>query len=265
MGSVVKRQKASRTAKASSPPPGRARAAATVTTLAVVAGYVFVSGTFTLPPTPAQAAVKEVFSPYFAQQWDVFAPNILRTNSSLELQAQWRDEDGELVHSEWVEATDMELEAVRGSATPSRISKNTVNALSAYVSRYDELSEKQQARVGDTFIQRDGDGGFEPIPDETLVDEVAALGDDRGAVVSFVRYDYMLTRFADAFTEAHFGEDVERVRWRVRFDRPNDFEERFEPRVKPASYITFGWRQPAADTSDEVAAVFDDVLERYER
>lgn len=260
---MARKKKAHHPAPAA-PPAGRRYTAAAVGTLAIVAGYVFVSGAFTLPPTPAQAAVENVFAPYFSQQWDVFAPNILRTNSALEVQAQWRDEDGELVHSDWVGATDMEQEAVKGSVFPSRISKNTVNAIGSYMTRYDELSQAQQERVQDTFIQRDDASGFEPIPDEELVDEVAALGDDNGGdVTRFIRYDYMLMRYADAFSEAYFGEEVERVRWRVRFDRPNDFEQRFEERVKPASYITFGWRQPAGDPTDGISTVFDDVVGRY--
>lgn len=250
--------------RSSQPQSKRAQTAAAVGTLAVVAGYVFVSSAFTLPPTPAQAAVEEVFAPYFSQQWDVFAPRILRTNSFLEVQAQWRDEDGGLVHSDWVGVTDMELSAVQGEALPSRIAKSSTGAVSTYLDRYDALSEDQQTRVEDTFIRSDGEGGFEPIPDEELIDEVSALGDDRDAVVKLVRYDYMLTRFADAFSEAHFGEEVERVRWRIRFERPNDFEERFEPQIKPVSYLTLGWRQPSGDTTEAVAEVFDDVVGRYE-
>ncbi|MFG6445217.1 DUF5819 family protein [Microbacterium sp. P06] len=261
----MKNQKKARKAQAAPPQKSRGRATATIGTLAIVAGYVFVSGAFTMPPTPAQAAVENVFAPYFSQRWDVFAPNILKTNSSLELQAQWRDADGELVHSDWVGATDMELGAVKGSSFSSRISKNTVNAVGTYITRYEELSEEQQERVEDTFIEVTDDGGFSPIADDELVSELTDLGDDNEAdVIRFMRYDYMLGRYADAFAEAHFGEEVERVRWRIRFDRPNDFEERFESRVKPTSYITFGWRQPSGDPADDTAAVFDDVLGRYE-
>lgn len=250
-------------ARSAQPRRRRAPAVATIGSLAVVAGYAFVSGTIVLPETPAQAAVEEVFSPYFSQSWKLFAPNIARTNRALELQAQWRDEDGELQLSDWVEASDVEFEGMRNAGIPSRVTGVTVSAAADYLGRYDELTEAQQVRVTDTFIQRDGEGGFEPIPDDELVDEVDQLGDDRTAVVRFIRYDYMLQRFADAFTEAYFGQEVERVRWRVMVDQPNSFEERFEPKVIPVSYVTFGWRQYWSDANDQIASVYDDVVGRY--
>jgi hypothetical protein len=261
----VKKKKQPPARQTGRPPGAKAKTFATLGTLAVVAGYVFVSGTFVLPETPADAAVEDAFAPYFSQSWKLFAPDIARSNRSLELQAQWRDEDGELVFSDWVEATGIEFEGMRGHALPSRVSGVTVSAAGDYLDRFESLSEDQQVRVEDTFIQRDGEGGFEPIPDDELVAEVDELGDDRRAVIRFIRYDYMLTRFADAFTEAHFDQEVERVRWRVRIDRPNDFDERFEPQVRQPAYTTFGWRQPARDTADDVAAVFDEVLARYDR
>src|SRR5690606_7084001 len=108
---------------------------ASVLTVVILLGYVFVSATFTLPPTPARGFVQATFAPYFSQRWNVFAPNVMRTNRELQIQVQWREE-GELVHSDWVDVTDMEYAAVRGIPMPSRISKSSFNATQAYMSRY---------------------------------------------------------------------------------------------------------------------------------
>lgn len=232
-------------------------------TVVLLLGYGFVSATFTLPPTPARPVVADVFGPYFSQQWNVFAPNIMRTNRSLQIQVQWR-EDGELVHSDWVDVTDIEFAAVRGIPTPSRIQKSSFNATQAYVSRYNALSDDQRERVRDTFIEARGDGEFAPIADPELVDEIDALGDSRSAVIRFVRYDYMLTRFADAFGTAYFDQEIERVRWRTEVERPNDFLHRFSDTPQhDTTYLTFGWRQPVADIDPQVIAVYDDVIQRY--
>ncbi|MFB2556160.1 DUF5819 family protein [Herbiconiux liangxiaofengii] len=248
---------------------GRLAGIATGVTLALVAGYVVVSSSFTLPSLPTNSAVADGFAPYFSQRWDVFAPKMLRTNSALQIQVQWRDENDELVKSDWVDVTGMELNAIDYDPMPSRISKNSVNAAVTYLTRYDELNDAQQERVEDTFIERSDDGGFQPIPDEQLVDEIEALGDDGtddGDVVPFIRYDYMLTRFASTFGQAYFGHDVERVRWRVQFDRPNDFEHRTDDeRQTPQSELEFGWRQPAEAPDPEKVAVFADVIGRYDR
>jgi len=239
---------------------------AAATSLALLAGYTFVSATFTLPASPAQAAVQDGFAPYFSQRWDVFAPNMLKVNSSMEIQVQWRAE-GELVHSEWVDVTGMELGTVGGNLLPSRITKNTVNAITTYLSRYDELSDDQQARVEDTFIQRTDDGEFGPIPDGELIAEIGELGDDDSSesdVIRLLRYDYMLTRFAATFGEAYFGQEIERVRWRAAFSRPNDFAHRNErERQTEPSSLEFGWRQPSEATDPAVVEVFRDVIDRY--
>jgi hypothetical protein len=239
---------------------------AAATSLAVLAGYVFVSATFTLPASPAQAAVQDGFAPYFSQRWDVFAPHMLKVNSSMEIQVQWR-EDGELVHSDWIDVTGMELDAVDGNLMPSRISKNTVNAITTYLSRYEELSDDQQLRMQDTFIERTDDDDFAPIPDADLIEELDELGDDDSSesdVIRILRYDYMLTRFATAFGEAYFDQDVERVRWRADFSRPNDFAHRNqEERQNEPSRLEFGWRQPSEITDPAIVAVFRDVIDRY--
>lgn len=247
-------------------PAARGRLAPTLATVAAVAligGYVFVSATFTAPPSPARAAVSDGFAPYFSQRWDVFAPNILRVNSALQVQAQWRDDNGDLQTSEWVDVTDMELASVRGIPAPSRISKNSGNALGTYLERYNELSEAQQERVQDTFIERTDDG-FAAIPDADLLAELDGLGDDDGAAVPFVRYDYMLNRFTTVFAEAYLGHDVERVRWQAQFDRPNDFLHRFDDeRQFDLSQLTFGWRQAEQPDDASVRDIFADVQTRY--
>ena len=245
----------------------RLQSAAVGVVLALTAGYAFVSATFVLPESATYAAVDDAFAPYFSQRWDVFAPRMLKVNSSMQIQVQWRDEGGELVRGDWMDVTGAEMTAVAGHPLPSRIQKNTVNAITTYLGRYQELVPAQQRRVEDTFIV-ETDDGFAAEADSTLIDELVALGDaeSRSDVIRLLRYDYMLVRFADAWGEASIGRPVERVRWRITFQRPNDFAHRADEDAQtPASSIVFGWRQPLAAPSDEVVAVFRDVVDRYAR
>lgn len=255
-----------RPAPAGSPAPraGLAPTIAAAAAVAVIGGYVFVSATFTAPPSPARAAVSDTFAPYFSQQWDVFAPDILRVNRSLQIQAQWRDDSGDLVKSGWLDVTGTELAAVAGSPAPSRISKNSQNALGDYLDRYRDLTDAQQERARDTFIEQTDDG-FEAIPDADLLADFEGLGDNAGDVVRFVRYDYMLTRFSTVYSEAFFGKPVERVRWRLQTDRPNDFEHRLDDqRQFESTELTFGWRQADHPDDDAVRDIFADVQARYD-
>lgn len=247
-------------------PPAVPRPAkiATAVAVALVAVYVVVSlaivapaGAFRSAMAPAVAAA----SPFFAQKWNVFAPNIMKSNTELRVQAQWRDSSGTLVKSEWVGLTALEQNAVEGSALPSRIQKSSWNATLAYAKRYAALSSAQRAVVRDTFIERHG-SGFRAKPVDALIDELA--GDNPGDVVRFLRYDYMLKEYATGFATAYFGHEIHRVRWQIHRTRPNDFEHRFDPARQFAdSDTTFGWRH-ADDTIDpQTVAVYSDVIERY--
>src|SRR5688572_11830167 len=114
----------------------RGRRIAAILSAVVIAGYIFVTLVFVMPPGPVKSAFAEVrsaASPYFTQKWNVFAPNIAKTNPELRIQAQWRDESGELIKSDWVSITELEFQSIPGNLLPSRIHKSSWNAQSAYL------------------------------------------------------------------------------------------------------------------------------------
>lgn len=244
----------------------RGRIAATVISLFVVAAYVFVTLLFVAPPSPVKAAfsgVTKAASPYFAQKWNVFAPNIAKSNPQLRVQAQWRADNGDLVKSEWTNITALEFTAVTGSALPSRIQKLSWNALSSYFTRFRELTTEQRAVVQDTFIERH-DGGFRGKPSDQLIDQLTSLGENRGDVIDLLRYDYMIKEYATYFATAVFDKKIERVRWEIYRERPNDFDRRFDdaPQYEP-TITRFGWRQADDRIRADALATFDDVIARY--
>ncbi len=246
-----------------SSPPALSRSARVTGVIATLIVFVVVAGTALIfPPSgnPLRSAVQDVAFPYFSQNWRVFAPNILKSNRTVEIRAQWPDENGELVTSGWVSITDIEQRTVMGNAAPSRIEKNSWNASNTYLKRYFALDEEQRDRVRDTFIER-YDGGFRPIPVEDLI---ADLGEDDGDVIRFLRVDYMLMRYATMYAAAGFGEDIERVQWRVVTERPNDFTHRFDDERQFTPTIrTFGWRQSNLTIEADVLKQYRAVIDRY--
>lgn len=227
----------------------------------IVVAIVMVGTALVLAPagTPLRSEVRAVAMPYFGQTWKVFAPNILKVDRTLEMRAQWR-EDGELVTSGWVSITDIEQGGVGGNVAPSSIRKSTWNVSGTYLRRYQALDEAQRTRVRDTFIERVGDG-FQAIPVEDLI---ADLGEDDGDVIRFLRMDYMLMRLTTLYGTAGFGQDIERVQWRVVRERPNDFTHRFddEPQHDPV-VSTFGWRQTTLDVEADIVRDYRRVIERF--
>ncbi|HEX5857501.1 MAG TPA: DUF5819 family protein [Microbacterium sp.] len=242
------------------------RVAATVISLVLVTAYVIVTLLFVLPPSQVKTAlggVTRAASPYFAQKWNVFAPNIAKSNPQLRIQAQWRDGDGGLVKSEWINVTALEFGAVAGNALPSRIQKLSWNALAAYLTRFGDLTNEQKAIVRDTFIER-FDDGYRGIPAEQLIDRLESLGDNRGDILDLLRYDYMLKEYATYFATATFDHQIERVRWEVYRERPNDFDRRFDDTPQyEATTARFGWRHADDVIRPDALATFEDVIARY--
>ncbi len=240
--------------------PLAARIGAAVCTL-LVAVYALMSISFSAPPggfKSATSSLRQLGSPYFSQSWNVFAPHILKADISLEIAAQWRDEAGELVESDWLNVTDLELAAVDGQPLPSRAVKQSWNLIRAYNSRFLELNDEQREYVQDTFIERDGDGGFQARPEDELKEDLYALGES-GEAFRLLRYDYLVKEYATYLATAYFGEDIERVRWRIYYERPNDFAHRHDPEQQfEDTWRSFGWRQ--ADDR-----IFPDALEAFKR
>jgi len=238
----------------------------TVIGFVVLASYVFVTLLFVTPSGPVQTAfagVTRAASPYFAQKWNVFAPNIATSNPQLRIQAQWRDDDGALVRGGWVNVTSVEFGAVTGHALPSRIQKLSWNALGAYLTRFGRLTPDQKRLVQDTFIER-FEGGYRAVPAPDLIDRLDALGPNRSEVRDLLRYDFMMKEYVTAFAMAAFDTPIERVRWEIYRERPNDYERRAETaRQYAPTIVRFGWRQADDRIGEDTAAVFDDVVDRY--
>lgn len=210
--------------------------------------------------TPLRKEVSSVVLPYFGQNWRVFAPNILKVNRTLEMRAQWRNEEGELVRSDWVSITDIEQRTAQGNMAPSRIEKSSWNASGTYLLRFNKLDEEQRERVQGTFIEQH-DGGVRAIPVESLVEE---LGVDDPAVIRYLRMDYMFMRYMTVYATAGFDETIERVQWRIVRERPNDFVNRFNDDQQYTDNVTtFGWRQSNVQLKPSIVNEYRNVIERY--
>lgn len=233
--------------------------------LIVFGAYVLLSLLIVSPPSPVKTALAPVTNaaaPYFSQKWNVFAPNIMKWNSHMRVQAQWRDETGTLVTSDWFDLTQIEEGAVTGSIAPSRVQKASWNAILAYHGRYLKLNDEQRAVVRDTFIERTGDG-FGAKPAEELIEELTELGESRSDVIRLLRSDNVLRQLASNAATAYFDESIVRVRWEHVRTRANDFDHRFSDEQQFAPLTeTYGWRQ-AKVVDDAVAEEYRAVFQRY--
>ncbi|MFT2692194.1 DUF5819 family protein [Clavibacter zhangzhiyongii] len=260
------RRRAAPRGDGAAPPLTRGARIGTAVALLVVAVYVATTILMAVPQDATTRALTAPARPYFGQQWNVFAPGIQKTNRYLEMQAQWRDDSGALVKSDWVDITEAEYESGAGHVQASRTNKQSANLLKAYTSRYQALTPEQRRIAVDTFIRRT-DSGFAAKTPASLVEQLASLQDGTtGRVVSFLRYDYVMKEFTTYWGTAYFGREIERVRWRVVTTRPNDHEHRLdEERQFAPTARTFGWRQVDDVIDPQALSVYQGVVERYAR
>lgn len=226
----------------------------------LVAMYVLTSLSFVAPDQfkGSLSGLADASRPYFSQSWRVFAPNILKSNIELRISAQWYGDDGELEHSPWFSATDIELASVAGMPLPSRTIKQSWNLVQAYNRRFIDLNEEQRATIQNTFIRVEGDG-FTPRSEEGLIEEMEAFGDNSSDIRQVLFYDDIVKEYATYMATAYFDERIIRVRWEMAYSRPNSFESRHSPEQQfDDSRRTFGWRM-VTDRVDPVA------LETFER
>lgn len=232
----------------------------------LVALYVLVSLIIVIPskaPAPF-SALESSATPMFSQSWRVFAPNIMKVNANLQAQAQWRDETGEIVTSEWVDITEIEQRSVAGSISPSRVSAATWNAASNYSSRYNRLNTEQREIIRGTFVQVDKAGNYSAKSTQSLVDQLSQHGTNSGQIRNILNYDALLTEFTGTFIETYLGHNVEWVKWRIHRSKPNEFQHRFEAKQQSTpTVVEFGWRQFDHTVAPEVSKVFQDLLTRH--
>ncbi|MFS0886209.1 DUF5819 family protein [Aeromicrobium sp. 179-A 4D2 NHS] len=240
------------------PPLSRSARITGLVALAVTAVVMLTTVLVVAPAgTPLRAEARSVALPYFGQNWRVFAPDILKTDRTLELRAQWSGPDGRPVQSDWVSVTDIEHRSVTGHVVPSRIAKSSWNAAGTYLQRYLALDEAQRDRARDSFVTADG----EAVADEQLI---RTLGEGDADVIRFLRLDYMLMRYATMYAVAGFGRPIEQVQWRIVRERPNDFQNRFvEERQFATATTTFGWRRSRVTVAPRVVQEYRELIRRH--
>lgn len=240
-----------------------------VTFVAIVAilSYVAVTLLFVMPEGVVKTAGKPITSmasPYFAQKWNLFAPNITRNNPHLHMQVQWDSDTGERILSEWIDVTGVEFQTIHGRPLPSRAHKVSLNLLGRYQTHYNNLNQDQKEIARDPFLPENGSHAT-GLERSVLTEIFAEAGENTSQIRAFLREDDMVRHYLSYFARAYFkDEDPVLVRWRIVRSYPNTFDERHEPEAtRDPKTTTFGWRAIHEDYDPLVGAVFADFVDRY--
>jgi hypothetical protein len=213
-----------------------------------------------LPPNRYSDAARgqtTYLSPYFTQNWRLFAPNPIAEDRSLLLQAAYTGTDGTIERTEWVDWTAVELDLVRHRLVGGRAGYVTNKLVTPLRSRMQALGPSQQVVVT-SAPQAD------PPTWSELSDELEAAGAPPTARLGFLRYERAATQLAtDVLQARHPGLRLVAVRYAVRRQavapyavRSGSTAER-EAARPAAEQDVGGWRRPTPGSAAERASVRD--------
>lgn len=152
---------------ARSPRVQMAAAAVTVLLLVGVAFHLLFVFLHVAPESQAsrkyQEQTREWIFPVFEQNWHLFAPDPLNTNTRVNARVQYRSADGTVTTSEWIDLTGDDVAHIRGNPFPSKADQNLLrrawefysNALNGDGSRT-PLAEDYLRRIVVKRLQADG-------------------------------------------------------------------------------------------------------------
>ena len=197
--------------------------------------------------------------PYFTQNWRLFAPNPVSADRSLEFQFAYRDEAGDVVQSDWVDWTSVELDLVRHRIVGGRAGYVTNKMIEALSTTYRQLTTDQR-----NIANRTRDDA--PLSWRGLAGQLQTAGVTSDRLRSYLRYEEAAARLAsDVASSRVRGREVVGVRYAVVLqgvtpyaERGGSEAEREAARPSPSRRLS-GWRPPvdSSERERQVVADFD--------
>ncbi len=215
----------------------------------VVGAHLLLVTAAALPPNRYSEAVRPgttYLSPFFTQNWRLFAPRPVSADRTLSFQGAYVV-DGELRTTEWVDWTDVELDLVRHQLVGGRAGYVTNKMYSPLSSRFGALSPEQQASVD---VPEPGDAAAWPELERDVLDASVDVGEEADAL-RWLRYERAAVSLGTAVLGARFPDaDVVALRYRTRSQnvtpysaRHGSAEEREAARPTARERMS-GWRDP---------------------
>ncbi len=212
-----------------------------------------------LPPNRYSEATEPMtgyLTPYFTQNWRLFAPNPVAEDRSMRFQASYRDESGEIEQTKWIDWTAVELDLVHHRVVGNRGGYVTSKLIEALSSAWRPLDGSQRN------VLLDGSDTAPPSWGD-LADQLEAAGAAAGTTRSVLRYESAAARLATDVIAARFPDlDVVAVRYSVQLVPVPRYELRDidQPITRTPRERLSGWRKPVEGSPAErrVVADFDE-------
>ena len=201
-------------------------------------------------------------SPYFTQNWRLFAPHPISSDRTFWVRGEYLDSKGETRQSDWFDWTNVELDLIRHHFVGGRAGYITNKLIGPLGTTFGALTDEQRRIAAD-----DREAASSSYQDfhATLME----VGDNPARVGLFLSYEYSAVRLTTAVLQAlHPDVDFTAVRYRIGHQPVSSYPERTlsetdrDAARSPVSYRLSGWRLPLRAPPSE-QRVFDDFLGRH--
>ncbi len=214
-----------------------------------------------LPPnryTDAAAPHTTYLAPMFAQNWRLFAPNPVAEDRTIEFQGSYRDTDGTIKQTAWVDWTAVELDLVHHRLVGGRAGYITNKLFSPLGSRYAGLTRAQKSVADSTTSSK-------PPSWADLSKQLLAEAPSRPVSTStYLRYERATIRLATSVLQARWPErKLLSVHYSLNRQSVVPFEARNQPKAEreaarpPRSVRVSGWRVPELGSAAERRTIAD--------
>lgn len=225
--------------------------------------HVWASFLWIFPPSPLRqlvpgTALSSYMLPMFGQSWSVFAPEPINGDYHFNVRATL-SVDGEESVTGWVSASDVELSMLINHLFPARVASQAEEVASLHKGSWEKLGQVQREDVAANYFEADWE--------ERLRTALVAAGDDDAAVELYMKREHMATAYATQVAQAMWGDEVERVQYRVSRQNIVPFEERNNPAaVRPEPQIVgTGWRGLIVEDGQNEDRFVEIFVAQYER
>jgi hypothetical protein len=203
--------------------------------------HIAATSLYSTPATPLRELVPEAALmaynyPMFDQNWSVFAPEPISANYELSVRSATMV-DGELVNTEWVNASKTELKLLRHNPLSPRAGYAAYAQALGTNLAYKKLSEAEQAVVGQSYYEGDMWG-------QQLEDAMRSQGgSDEATVNAYLKQEWVTVAYATQVAKAVWGDDALYVQYRISIDNSVPFASRHDDAAQRTLVtVDSGWR-----------------------
>jgi hypothetical protein len=204
----------------------------------------------TNPVSDAVDAQLDYLTPFFGQNWRLFAPNPIDEDRNLLVQGAYVDGDGEVQTTPWVDWTSVEQDVIEHRLVGGRAGYITTKMYGALNEEFREMGRSRMTLADRT-------SALTPPSWNTLRDSLTRAGPDDGKVDDYLLYDRAVARLATSVIVGRSSREIIAVRYALReqdvvpYDaRHGDEAERQAARPE-ATMRVFGWRTPTLGPAAE--------------